>query len=154
MALVPGCSIHHAVPYSKLDVTILLPDKRPFPKELQTVGNHIKAARLSRNILIKDVCAILNISRETLRGWELGEFEPHVSHYPIIITFLRYNPCQIELDTIAGKIKDYRYRHGLTQQEFATLLNTQASVVWQWECNGRLPLPKTQKRILDVIEKA
>jgi len=142
------------VPYSKLDVTIPLPDKRPFPKELQTVGNHLKAARLSRNMLIKDLCALLNISRETLRSWELGEFEPHVSHYPVIIAFLGYNPCQTELDTIAGKIKDYRYRHGLTQQKFAKLLNTQASIIWQWECNSRIPLAKTQKRILALIEKA
>ncbi len=153
MVLVQDYSIHHAVPYSKLEVTLPLPDKRLFPKELQTVGNHIKAARLSRNVLIKSVCKMLNISRETLRGWELGDFEPHVSHYPAIITFLGYNPCKFETDAIAGKIKDYRYRHGLTQQEFADLLNTQGSVVWQWECNGRIPLPRTEKRILDLIEK-
>ena len=37
--------------------TVPLPDKRPFPNELQTVGNHIKHTRLSQNMLIKDVIA-------------------------------------------------------------------------------------------------
>lgn len=141
------------MPFSELSVTLPLPDKRPFPKELQTVGNHIKSARLSRNILIKDVCSLLRINRETLRGWELGLFEPHVSHYPLIISFLGYNPCQFEIDTIAGKIKNYRYQHGLTQKQFGDLLNTEASVVWQWESNGRPPIARTQKRIFDLIEK-
>ena len=141
------------MPFSELNETIPLPDKRPFPKEVQTVGNHIKYARLSRNILIKDVCAFLKIDRETLRGWELGLFEPFVSHYPIIISFLGYNPCTFETDSFAGKVKMYRHKHGLTQMQFGELLQTKASVVWQWEGNNRLPLEKTQKKILVLIQK-
>jgi transcriptional regulator with XRE-family HTH domain len=141
------------VPYSKLDTTVPLPDKRPFPKELQTVGNHIKQVRLYRNILIKDVIDFLKIDRETLRGWELNLFEPHVSHYPLIISFLGYNPCQFETSTLAGQIKRYRYIHGLTQKQLGALLQADASVVWQWESNGRLPKAKTQKRILELVAK-
>ena len=141
------------MPFSELNTTIPLPDKRPFPKEVQTVGNHIKYARLSRNILIKDVCAFLKIDRETLRGWELGLFEPFVSHYPRIISFLGYNPCNFETDSLAGKIKAYRYEHGFSQMQLGELLQTKASVIWQWECNNRLPLEKTQKKILALIQK-
>jgi transcriptional regulator with XRE-family HTH domain len=141
------------VPFSELNVNIPIPDKRPFPKELQTVGNHLKHARLSRNILIKDVCAFLTIDRETLRGWELGLFEPFVSHYPAIISFLGYNPCNIRTDSLAGQIKMYRHEHGLTQRQFANLLQTDASVIWQWECNNRVPLVKTQKKIQALIYK-
>jgi len=151
--LVPGCNTPHAVPFSVLNATVALPDKRPFPKKLQTVGNHIKHTRLSRNILIKDVCAFLKIDRETLRGWELNLFEPHVCHYPLIISFLGYNPCKFEIDSLAGKIKSYRHIHGLTQKQFGELLGTDASVVWQWETNGRSPIAKTQKRILELVEK-
>ena len=153
MALEPDYNTPLAVPYSVLNTTVPLPDKRPFPSDLQTVGNHIKHARLSRNILIKDVTAQLKIDRETLRGWELNLFEPHVSHYPLIISFLGYNPCQFEKKSLAGKIKSYRYLHGLTQKQFGELMHTDASVIWQWESNGRLPIAKTKKRILELIEK-
>ena len=125
MALEPVYSIPLAVPYSILNTTVPIPDKRLFPKVLQTAGNHIKQARLSRNILIKDVIALLKIDRETLRGWELNLFEPHVSHYPLIISFLGHNPCKFEINTLAGKIKSYRHIHGLTQKQFGELLHTQ-----------------------------
>ena len=153
MALAPVCNTPLAVPYSILNATVPLPDKRPFPKELQTVGNHIKQSRLSRNILIKDVIVSLKISRETLRGWELNLFEPHISHYPLIISFLGYIPCQFEISTLAGQIMRYRHIHGLTQKQFGSLLQTDVSVVWQWETNGRIPITKTQNRILELTEK-
>jgi DNA-binding transcriptional regulator YiaG len=142
-----------AVPFSDLNVTVPLPDKRPFPCDLQTVGNHIKHARLSQNMLIKDVIALLKIDRETLRGWELNLFEPHVTHYPVIISFLGYNPCNFETDSFGGKIKAYRYKHGLTQMQFGKLLQTDGSVVWQWESNSRLPISKTQEKLASLFEK-
>ena len=151
--MAPGCNTPLAVPYSVLNATVPLPDKRPFPNELQTVGNHIKQARLTRNILIKDVIDFLKIDRETLKGWELNLFEPHVSHYPLIISFLGYIPCQFEISTLAGQIKRYRHIHGLTQKQFGALLQTDVSVVWQWETNDRIPIPQTQKRILELVEK-
>jgi DNA-binding transcriptional regulator YiaG len=151
--LAPGCSTPLAVPYSKLNTTVPLPDKRHFTKELQSIGHHIKQARLSRNILIKDVIAQLKVSRETLRGWELNLFEPYVYHYPSIISFLGYNPCIFETDSLAGKIKQYRYTHGLTQKQFGEFFGTDTSIVWQWESNGRIPIAQTQKKILQLIEK-
>lgn len=151
--MAPGYNTPLAVPYSVLNRTVPLPDKRPFPKEVQTVGNHIKQARLTRDILIKDVIAFLKIDRETLRGWELNLFEPHISHYPLIISFLEYNPCSFDITTLAGQIKRYRHIHGLTQRQFGELLQTDVSVVWQWETNGRIPIANTQKRILELVEK-
>ncbi len=141
------------MPYSILDKTVPLPDKRLFPQELQTVGNHIKYARLTRNILIKDVCAFIKIDRETLRGWELNLFKPHISHYPFIISFLGYNPTSIDTESLAGKIKNYRYVHGLNRKQFGELLHTHASVIWEWESNGRMPIEKTKNRLLELIEK-
>ena len=104
-------------------------------------------------MLIKDVIAELKIERETLRGWELNLFEPHVSHYPLIMRFLGYNPIQFDTDSLAGKIKSYRYKNGLTQKQFGELLQTDAAVVWQWESNGRPPLEKTKKRIFELVNE-
>ena len=141
------------MPFSILNNVVPLPDKRQFPEELQSTGDHLKHARLTRNILIKDVCAYLKIDRDTLRGWEQNLFEPHVSHYPVIISFLSYNPCQIESSSLSGKIKKYRYAHGLTQKQFGALLDIDACVVWEWESNERLPIPKNKTRVLELIQK-
>jgi DNA-binding transcriptional regulator YiaG len=142
------------VPFSELDVSVPLPDKRTFPSQLQSVGDHLRQARLVRNIQIKDVITTLGISRETLRGWEGNQFEPHVSHYPAIVQFLGYNPFLFDTSTLSGKIKTYRYTYGLTQAQFGALLGTNSSVVWQWETALRPPIQKTVQRIMAVIGTA
>jgi DNA-binding transcriptional regulator YiaG len=147
-----GCNIPLAIPFSELNIQVPLPDKRSFPASLQSLGDHIKAARLQHKTPIKDLINELAISRETLRGWELNQFEPHVVHYPKIIKLLGYWPFSFETNSIAGKIKKYRYCHGLTQLQFAKLLGTHTSMVWHWECNNRIPLDDTRKRILALVE--
>jgi transcriptional regulator with XRE-family HTH domain len=142
------------VPFSELDVSVPLPDKRLFPSELQSVGDHLRQARLSRKILIKDVMAALGISRETLRGWEGNQFEPHVGHFPAITRFLGYYPFRFDTNTLAGKIKNYRYTHGLTQAQLGAILHTNTAMVWQWETAGRPPLYKTLQRILALVDTA
>ena len=131
------------MPFSALDKTVPLPDKRLFPTELQHVGNHIKKARLERKITIKDLLAEFEIDRETLRAWELGLWKPFVKHYPKIIQFLGYYPFNHEIKTLGGKIRKYRFEHGLTQELFADLFNTYKCTVSFWETNRRMPLNKT-----------
>jgi len=131
--------------------TVALPDKRPFPEYLHTIGSHIKNARLERNLLIKAVVEQLDIDRETLRCWETGVYEPHVYQYPSILAFLGYDPLQIDTSTLAGKIKQYRYSHGLSQEKMAELLQTDRSTVWQWETKNREPIPNCRERILRLV---
>ncbi len=139
------------MPFSVLDRTIPLPDKRFFPKELQHVGDHIKKVRLERNTPIKDVLDEFKIDRETLRAWELGVWEPFVKHYPKIIRFLGYYPFIHETESLGGKIKKYRFENGLTQEQFANLLCTDKCTVSFWETNRRLPLEKTQAKLKKIL---
>lgn len=141
----------YAVPFSTLDKTLPLPDKRLFPQELQHVGHHIKKARLERNTPIKDLLAYFEIDRETLRGWELGLWEPFVRHYPKIIQFLGYFPFTHETKTLGGRIKKYRFDNGLTQPEFAKLVHTDKCTVSFWETNRRLPLQKTVRLLNKIL---
>jgi DNA-binding transcriptional regulator YiaG len=151
--LAPDCSIPLAVPFSELTVSVPLPDKRPFPNSLQTIGDHIKTHRLTHCIPIKEVIARLGINRETLRGWELGLFEPLVKHSPAITAFLGYFPFLFDESSLAGKIKTYRFKKGLTQRQLADLLHTDTTTVWQWETKNRIPIPQTQEAIMSMISQ-
>ncbi|MBI2730342.1 MAG: helix-turn-helix domain-containing protein [Sphingobacteriales bacterium] len=104
-------------------------------------------------MLIKDVISILNINRETLRSWEVGAYEPMPYHYPAIIKFLCYLPISFETDSLGGRIKKYRYLNGLSQEQFALLLNTDKCTVSFWEKNKRLPLKKMINRVSTFIDK-
>ncbi|MBL7738491.1 MAG: helix-turn-helix domain-containing protein [Chitinophagaceae bacterium] len=139
------------MPFSTLTKIIPLPDKRPYPKELQHIGHHLKKARLERSLLIKDVLAILNVDRETLRAWETGIWKPFARHYPKIIRFLGYDPFPHETKTLGGRIKTYRHQHGLSQEQFASLVHTDRSTVCIWETNQRLPVAETIRAIEKII---
>jgi DNA-binding transcriptional regulator YiaG len=153
LVLVQDYNTPLAIPFSELTVSIPLPDKRPFPNSLQTIGDHIKTHRLTHCIPIKEVIAQLGINRETLRGWELGLFEPLVKHYPGISALLGYFPFAIDESSLARKIKTYRFKKGLTQRQFADLLHTDTTTVWQWETRKRIPLTQTQAVIMSLISQ-
>lgn len=150
--MVQDCSIPLAIPFSKLTISAPVPDKRPIPGRLQSVGGHIKTYRLKNRIPIKDIISSLKIDRETLRGWESNQFQPYIRHYPLIIQLLGYFPLEIDTGTLSGKIKNYRHYNGLSQRQFAKLLDTDVATVWQWETKNRPPLLETQKKILALIE--
>jgi transcriptional regulator with XRE-family HTH domain len=129
-----------------------LPDKRPFPNALITIGDHIKQARLDRKLLIKDVLAVLGISRWTLREWEHGNLEPFVQQYPKIIAFLGYYPFDHETKSLGGKIKKYRFTHGLSQKEFGQLVGVLGCTVSTWERNKLVPRsPDMLSKIKELI---
>lgn len=123
-------------------VTLAIPDKRPFPSHLQTVGDHIKYARLCRGILIKDVIEQLNITRDTLKSWEIGRYQPFPKHFPAIVSFLGYYPLEQETATLGDRIKKQRLLLGLSQKEFAQFIGTNATAVQYWEDNRKEPNPK------------
>jgi transcriptional regulator with XRE-family HTH domain len=151
LALAHACNIPLAIPFSELTNSVPIPDKRPFPETTQTIGDHIKSHRLKHRIPVKTIIEKLGVSRDTLRGWELNLFQPFVKHYPKIIQLLGYYPLTQELNTLGGKIKKYRFMNGLTQRQFADLMDTDVTTIWFWEADKRLPLPLTKKAIEELV---
>jgi transcriptional regulator with XRE-family HTH domain len=117
---------------------------------LITIGDHIKQARLERRLLIKDVLGILGINRNTLREWEYGNLEPFVCHYPKIIAFLGYYPFNHETESLGGKIRKYRYTHGLSLAEFGKLVGAAGCTLSTWERNKAKPV---KPEIFTVLTK-
>lgn len=90
----------------------------------------------------------LSVSEDCLCYWENGRNNPQISQYPAIIAFLGYYPFDHETDTFGGKIKRYKYEHGLSNEKLAKLLGVDESTVANWERNKRMPLGRSMKRVL------
>ena len=138
-------------PFSRLEASVALPDTRDFPKELKTIGDHIRQARLERNLLIKDVAALVGVSPWSLHEWEHNHLEPYARKYPRILAFLGYYP--FESETLGGKIKKYRFTHGLTTPEFGKLVGVAGCTVSSWERNKAKPASKEIASKLDTYLK-
>ena len=124
-------------PFSEVRASISLPDKRDFPKVLKTIGDHLRQARLLRKMLIKDVATILGVGPGSLHEWEHNKWEPYARKYPQILAFLGYYPFEVE--TLGGRIRKYRYVHGLTHQEFGKLVGAAGCTISTWERNKIAP---------------
>jgi len=129
-----------------------LPDKRPFPKELVTIGDHLKHHRIENGLLIKDVVKALKINRATFRAWEMGLYEPFPKQFPGIVKLLGYYPFEHETQTIGGKIKKCRLLRGQSQEEFASFVNVNRMSVMSWENETVQPTDESLQKLRKVLK--
>jgi transcriptional regulator with XRE-family HTH domain len=131
-------------------LTLSVPKPLPpeYPKELRTIGDHLRKARLNRGLLQKEVAETLGVEVNTVVGWEIGRAQPKVSYLPRITAFLGYEPfpAAVSLDE---RLRIERYRRGLTQHQLARLLGTTQAVVSLLETGGEV----ANEEVLAVVRR-
>ena len=93
------------------------PNRKPYPKELVTYGDHLRKKRLDLNLSQPKVAKIIKVTTESITNWELNRNTPELNQIPKIISFLGYTP-----DINVNPMKAYRFKKGLTQKELARIL--------------------------------
>ncbi|HKI04652.1 MAG TPA: helix-turn-helix transcriptional regulator, partial [Thermoanaerobaculia bacterium] len=104
-------------------LTISAPKPLPpeYPRELSSLGDHLRKRRLDRGLLQKEVAEILGVTTMTINAWETGRDEPKVSYVPAIIGFIGYAPFSGEM-SFGERLRVERWKLGLTQKKFARRL--------------------------------
>ena len=97
---------------------------------------------------------LMGVSEDCLCYWENGRNEPRIYQYPAIISLIGYYPVSHEMETVGGKIRRYKYEHGLNNKRLAKLLGADEGTVANWERNKRVPAKKRMKYVLSVIRKS
>jgi transcriptional regulator with XRE-family HTH domain len=114
-------------------------------------GEHIRNKRVELQINQKQAAELLHTTMSNVWIWENNVANPLIMNYPAIVSFLGYEPFTIDNTTLAGRIKYYRYKHGLTQEQLAKLIPIDESVLASYESEKHVPLQKNQKKIDDFI---
>ena len=99
-----------------------------------SLGEHIRKRRLELRLLQREVATIIGVSEDCITYWENGRSDPQVHFYPAIIAYLGYYPF-LTSQKLPGRIKRYRYEHGLTQKQMGKRVGVNGSTVCDWE-NG------------------
>ena len=144
------CNSHQsipALPFSKLRITVGKPLGSKLLTNPTTIGEKLKNRRIELGLLQKDVANVIGVCEDSITLWENNRNEPSIIYYPKIIQFLGYVPFDIDISTLGGQIKLYRYIHGLSQEELALKLNVNESTVFHYEKNKHKPSPKTLKKL-------
>ena len=127
------------------------------PKELKTIGDHIRAWRINQGLYQKDVAKILGITEESVVLWEVGGTTPFIRYLPSIIKMIGYVPLSIDTSTLGGKVWYCRCLLGETSRQFGRRVPVDASTIRYWE-KKKIVSPRYAqivegicREILDVI---
>ena len=113
-----------------------------------TLGCMLRNRRLELGLSQPQVAQILKTNPQYIYAWENNHNKPGVSKFPKIIGFLGYFPFEIDTSTIGGKIKEYRYQHGLSQEKMAHYLNVDEGTVIGYEKGKRTPISKKKYNLI------
>ncbi|MEO0471104.1 MAG: helix-turn-helix transcriptional regulator [Bacteroidota bacterium] len=116
-----------------------------YPEELQTVGDHLRAIRLDRNLRQHQVAEIIGVSGCTINFWENNIHTPRAQYWGNIIAFLGYDPAYIEGNSLAVVLQNYRRQHGLSVQALGGQLGVAGSTICDWEQGKKVKYARSQQ---------
>lgn len=116
-----------------------------YPRELLTLGDHLRKRRLDLGLLHKEVAERLGVTRDTVRNWERNRTAPVARLVPGIARFLGYLPWRVP-ESFADRFALYRRSNGLTQRQLAARLRIDPTTVGRWESGRGLPSDRLKRR--------
>ena len=126
------------MPFCHLRLRAKRPLNKGYPRELKTIGDHIRKRRLDLGLQQKQVASLICVDKTTIKNWERGHRTPAIRHMPGIIEFLGYVPFAIG-ESVPEQLIGYRKIHGLSRKRLARILGVDEGTLWRWETGQRRP---------------
>jgi transcriptional regulator with XRE-family HTH domain len=127
------------------------PKSSKYPKELKTLGDHIRKKRLDMGLLQAQVAMRIGVTASTIFNWESGKISSQIHYMPKIIDFLGYNPLPVPTASVTDKLIVIRKSLGQTQKTFAKRLGVDPTTLARWEQGKRSPSRKVWKRVQPLL---
>lgn len=108
---------------------------RHYPKELNTLGDHIRTKRLDLDLEQKEVALLFKINHETIKNWENNNTKPGIKYYPAIMNFLGYCPY-VRPETWGEELKLHRIHQGLSHRRLSKIIDVDPCTIGYWEKGG------------------
>jgi DNA-binding XRE family transcriptional regulator len=131
--------------------TVSIPLGKKYVANPATLGEKIRNRRLELRLTQEEAGRRMGVTRLCVVDWENNNSEPAIEFYPVIVGFLGYLPFSIEDSTLAGKVKKYRFQHGLSQAIFGKLVNAGGATIYRLENNIGVPNRRLLERVEELI---
>lgn len=102
-------------------------------------------------MLQKELAVLIDVSIETIYGWERGYHNPEIRFLPSLIQFLGYDPKYLCTATIAEHLKAKRRELGWSQRITAKHLGVDPSTILRWESEGTIMIIKHRKLVASFL---
>jgi DNA-binding XRE family transcriptional regulator len=80
------------LPFCHAEIRAFRPKPTHYPREIKTVGDHIRTRRLGLKLLQTHVAEQIGVDKATITNWERNASHPAIRLMPAIIQFLGYDP--------------------------------------------------------------
>jgi len=131
---------------------ILVIKKRPkgYPTSFTSIGDHIRAKRLTDGLRVIELAKILNTIPENITNWEQGNNTPSTTSICSIIEYLNYCPLLSRPKSLGQLIKLKRFYAGVSSKELARKLSIDQSTILRWENSDQDPKDEKIKEIFEL----
>jgi transcriptional regulator with XRE-family HTH domain len=139
-----------ALPFCHFELRAARCNPASYPKQINTLGDHIRARRLDLDLLQKQVADQIGVHETTITGWEGNATVPEVRYMPAIIQFLGYDPLPLA-NSLTERLVAARKRLGLSQRKMAGKLGVDPATLMGWEAGRHQPTGKSVELIWRVL---
>ncbi len=117
------------------------------PESLRSIGCHIRAARIKRGLMQKELAELLGVTKFTIWNWEAKRSSPPTHQCAKVIEFLGYDPFP-EPKTLAERMVAYRRKNGLRVKDAARIAGVDPCSWTSWEREEH----RITSRYRDILE--
>ena len=143
-----------ALPSYHIQLNAQKPPPPSYPRELKTIGDHLRKRRLDLGLLQREVSERLDIDETTICNWEINCNLPQIRFIPQIIAFLGYDPHdENPPKDLAQRIILTRRRLGMTQKELAQHLGIDVGTLGRWERGIRQPTKRLAQALNSFLAR-
>jgi transcriptional regulator with XRE-family HTH domain len=136
-----------ALPFCSLKLRTKKPSSDKYPKEINTLGDHLRKRRLDLGLPQREVADKIGVDETTVNNWERQRTEPEIRFIAPIIEFLGYDPLP-QPKSLPERLKTYRLKLGLSQKKLAIKLGIDPSTITRWEVGLHKPA-NIYRKLLD-----
>lgn len=129
-----------------------LPVSQYYPKEVRTIGDHLRTVRLNRKLSQLDVAKILFVTEDSVTGWELNRFTPTPKYIKSIVSFLGYIPSEWKEGSLGNRLHYARLIAGLNLEQLAKKIGCDESNLRVIELDKRTPRNETFVKLTEFIQ--
>jgi DNA-binding XRE family transcriptional regulator len=139
------------LPFCHAELRATKPKPSHYPKQLNTLGDHIRSRRLDLGLFQAKVAEQIGVDTTTIHNWEGNISTPAIRHIPAILRFLGYNPFS-PAQALPERLATVRKMLGMSQRKMAKSLGVDPGTLQAWEAGKHEPIERNSELVERLLK--